>query len=219
MEKRKTTVEQRTCGDVICSSPHLTSHRHTQRGQIMTEGLSMQNKIQSHVHLQSHKPLSWFLPLSSSQMINDRSDAVKALRLGLGQAKDWYPFRVSIQGWLTNRMAPLNHAEGELPRQYVRLEQRLMGSSGSPCTFTGRCAEHDKPSEETDDSEHHSATTHRDDNALSSSPPRPLRTRRYLPDIPAPWQGRGPRQATWDNALPRTGNTSWERLSARTLIT
>lgn len=91
-------------------------------------------------------------------------------------------------------MAPLNHAEGELPRQYVTLEQRLMGSLGSPCTFTRHCAERDEPSEETGDCAHHSATIHRDNNAPSSSPPHPPRTLRHLPDIPAPWQGRGPRQ-------------------------
>lgn len=139
--------------------------------------------------------------------MNDRSDAVKALRLGLGQPKNGYPSRVSIQGRITNRMAPLNHAEGELPCQYATLEQRLMGSSGSPCTFTDHCGEHDEPSEETDDSEHHSASIHRGDNAPSSSSPRPLRTRRSLPDIPAPWQGRGPRQVIGDNPPPRTGNT------------
>lgn len=91
-------------------------------------------------------------------------------------------------------MAPLNHAEAELPRQYVTLEQRLMGSLGRPCKFTLHCAERDEPSKETADSEHHSATIRHDNNAPSSSPPHPLQTRRCLPDIPDPWQGPSPRQ-------------------------
>lgn len=91
MEKRKTTMEQRTCGNLICSWPHLTSHRYKRKGQLMTKALSKQNKIQSHVHLESHRPLSWFLPLSSSQM-TDRSDAVKGITFRVRASKKLIPW-------------------------------------------------------------------------------------------------------------------------------